>query len=68
MTEHRRTKGDPRLGFASGGEHLTEIHRSLRAEGGTRAWFAVCACGWERPQRTTPNAAENDCLANEDDS
>ena len=41
--------------------HLAEVHRSVRAEGGTRSYFAACSlCGWTGPQRTTQAQAEQD--------
>jgi hypothetical protein len=40
--------------------HVTDIHRSVRAEGGTRGWFATCPCGWRGPQRQSYIAAAED--------
>jgi hypothetical protein len=49
--------------------HLAEVHRSVRAEGGTRAYFAHCdACGWDGPQRATSAAADDDATAHDNAS
>jgi hypothetical protein len=49
--------------------HLAEVHRSVRAEGGTRAYFAACvACGWRGPQRSTAHAADDDASAHDNAS
>jgi hypothetical protein len=46
--------------------HLAEVHRSVRAEGGTRSHFAACdACGWHGPQRAMSTAADEDALAHD---